>query len=230
MRAPYLNQVRITGELGNRLKSIIYDVSEEFDVQGNTKHRPVPHITLFGPYNTSEGYEAKTRVQELYSDFDVVPFRISGFDAFGHNDVVCANVIPSKELRALRRQISSKLRPISYNYPEHDLDYWYDFHVTIAFKDVGSRQESILEYLQDNYELQVDSYAKRITSLRGRDMMWEWELPQGKELRPDEATQSLETTDRALRELKSPDDHADLAPKPGPLGRIKSRIDRKLPL
>lgn len=229
MAAPYLNEIRTGGELKQRLREITYDVANEFGVRGAIDPRPVPHITLFGPYNTDEGLQAKRIVKDVLSDYDIVPYRIDGFGRFKQNNVIYAKVIPSPELRDLRRELSRRLRPISYNYQPYDSNYFYDFHITIAYKDVTDEFDDIWDYVNNEYNLRFDEYAIRVTSLRRRDMMWEYDLVQGQELRPDEATssESWERTIKLLNEQKSASDHERLVPKPNAPTRFVKAVTAK---
>lgn len=74
----YLNEIRL-GKEKAFVKNIIQDVRKESDL--SSYKRPVPHITLFGPYNTRQGSEAKRRTQQVLSNYRVVPVRVCGFDS-----------------------------------------------------------------------------------------------------------------------------------------------------
>lgn len=227
MAAPYLNEIRTGGEVKQRLREIAYDVANEFGVRGAVDPRPVPHITLFGPYNTDKGRQAKRIVKNVLSDYGIVPYRIDGFERFKQNKVIYAKVVPSPELRNLRRELSRRLRPITYNYQPYDSDYFYRFHITIAYKDVTDEFDDIWAYVNEQYDLRFNEYATRVTSLRRRDMMWEYDLLQSQELRPAEATsaRSWDRTIELLNEQQSPGDHDRLAPKPtAPTRLAKSAI------
>lgn len=217
MAAPYLVEVRTGGELKHCLRDIINNIADQFNVHAVAKPRAVPHITLFGPYNTNRGNEVKERLLNVYQEYDIVPYRVDGFDCFEENNVVYANVVPSRELQDLRRDISRELRPITYNVRPWDEDYFYDFHITVAFKDVGDKFEDIFAYVNDEYNPQFDEYATRITSLRRGDMMWEYDLLQDEILSSKEATsaKSWENTIELLEKQSSDNDYSQLAPKPG---------------
>lgn len=227
MAAPFLIEIRTGGDLKEYFRDIIYELQREFGVSGAARPRAVPHITMFGPYDTNQGRTVKRALLDIFEDFDSVPYRVDGFGAFRRNRVIFARVIPSEELRELRREIVRRLRPITYNYQSHDLADWYDFHITLAYKDVGDEFRAILNYLTGEYDPSFDAYATRITSLRRRSMMWEYDLPRGKVLSQGEATSraSWERTMAALEDLKHPDDHAMLAPKPGLFKRICSKFN-----
>jgi 2'-5' RNA ligase len=230
MGGPYLIGVRTGGELKRRLRDVIRDVADEFGVRGAVDPQPVPHVTLFGPYDTDRGSEVKDRLLTVFEEFDIVPYRIDGVGTFPETGVVYARVVPSPELRELRRSVSRKLRPVCEGYPDYDSEYHYEFHVTVAFRDVGSQFEDIRRYVRDQYALRADAYATRITSLRGRSMLWEYDLPRGEVLDPETATtaDSWRETERALDQLSSSNDHDELTPSPGrvrrTLGGWKARL------
>jgi hypothetical protein len=144
----------------------------------------------------------KRTLIDVLDDFDVVPYRVSGFDTFEDNRVIYANVIPSPEFRALRRRISRELRPLTSKYPDHDTDFYASPHITVAFRDVGEQFQEILEYVNREYDPQFEEYATRITSLRRGNMLWEYDLPTGKVLTADEAT-SAEAEERTMGVLET---------------------------
>lgn len=229
MSAPYLLEVRTGGDTKARIREIVHDVANGFKVRAAAEPRPVPHITLFGPYDTDEGYEVKDTLIDVFENYDVVPYRIDGFDHFG-DDVVYAKVLPSPELRQLRRELSSRLRPITYDYPEHDTDFYYEFHITIA-KQIDGKFEDILQYLNREYTLQSNEYATRVASLEKRRMMYEYDLLRDEVLSQQQATSasSWEKTTEALRKKATPNDHEALSPKPdSALLRYKEMLVSKI--
>ena len=200
MTPPFLLQIRTGGEIKSSLKGIIRDVNNRFEVRRSGSRRDVPHATLFGPYDTNQGAQVKQSVQEVLSRYHLVPYRISGFDRFEKKNVIFADVEPSSELRSLRRDLSENLRPITHDQRPWDGNFCYDFHITIAKAESTSEFEKIWEYVTDNYNPDFDTYAKRVTSLRGREMMWEWDVPRSEELRQADAT-SEHTWEQTLAEL-----------------------------
>lgn len=222
MAAPYLLEVRTGADLKEYFRKIIYEIEDEFGVKGAAQPRAVPHITLFGPYNTKQGKTVKRALLDIFEDFEAVPYRVEGFDTFRDNNVIYARVVPSQELRDLRREIARRLEPITFNTQPHDAADWYDFHITLAYKDVGDQFRPILNYLEERYTPSFDAYATRVTSLRRRDMLWEYDLPRGELMGRDEATtrSSWEATMSKLEQLKEPDDHENLATKPGFFRRL----------
>ena len=230
MSAPYLVEIRTGGDTKARLRDIIHDVANRFDVRAVAEPRAVPHITLFGSYDTNKGYEVKQTIVEVLEGYDVVPYKIDGFDHFG-NDVVYAKIVPSPELRQLRRELSSELRTLCYNYRSHNSDFYHDFHITVAFKDMDKKFDDIMEYVNQRYNLQREEYATRITNLERRSMMWEYDVVRGEVLSKQEATSadSWRKTEETLQRTASQNDHEVLSPKPNSaLRRYKEMAKSKL--
>lgn len=215
MAAPYIIEIRTGGQIKNNLREIIYDVAETFDVSGAAEPRAVPHITLYGPYNTNNGRQVKRTLTDIYHQYNIVPYVVDGFGYF-RDDVIYAKVVPSPELRSLRREVQTQLNPLTYNERSHDSNYYYDFHITIAFKDIGRKFDEIWDYVNNHYAPHYEEYALRLTSLRRRDMMWEYDLLQDAILLQDEATsaKSWQRTEELLDEQSSADDHEELNKKP----------------
>ena len=224
MSGRYLIEVRTGGHLKQRLREIMHDVADEFGVRGTVDPRAVPHISLFGPYDTNNGPEVKHRLTDIFEEFNSVPYRVDGFGSFPDTKVVYANVVPSPELRSLRRSISRQLRPICESYPSYDQDWFYKFHITIAFRDVGEQFNDIRQYVRGQYNPQFDAYATRVSNLDGRSMLWEYDVPRGEVLNPDTATtaEAWQRTEQALERHRSSNDHDDLAPSPNSIERTFS--------
>jgi len=231
MSAPYLVEVRTGGDTKAKLREIIYDVADRFNVSAAAKPRAVPHITLFGPYNTDNGREVKQTLIDVFEGYDVVPYKIDGFDSF-RDDVVYVKVVPSPELRQLRRELLSELRPLCYNYRPHDSNFYHDFHITVAFRDIDGKFDDIIEYVSHEYDLQREEYVTRITNLSKGNMMWEYDFVRDEMLSQQQATSasSWEKTTEALRKKATPNDHEALSPKPdSALLRYKEMLVSKIP-
>jgi 2'-5' RNA ligase len=180
----YLAEVRLGNEKAH-FRGIIHDVRERFRLLSSK--RPVPHVTLFGPYDTNQGYKVKRRTQDVLSNYRLVPYRVTGFDCFQDAGVVYADVEPSDELRRLRADLVDALKPVTSDHRPWDFESRYDYHITIAM-NIQSKQSRVLDYLRREYQMDMRFYAKRITALDNREMMWEWDVPRRTELSSEEAT------------------------------------------
>jgi len=226
MGRSYRNQIRLGEPLRTEVQKIKEDVAETFGVQAALREHSTPSISLLGPYNSRRPEKLKETTRETLAAFDVVPFRVTGFGHFDER-VVYATVVPSPKLFALREQLATDLRPVAYNL-EDDSEGFEQFHITIAYKDIERQFDDIWSFVTENYELQREAYATRVTTLERRRMVWEWDLPRGVELRQREATTdaSWRRTRAALGEQTMEFDHdfEDPNEQSGLLRRATTRL------
>lgn len=221
MSAPYRHEIRLGGEIAAEIRELGEDVAEEFGVRTTAREQSDPHVPLFGPFDTDEQQAVKRRTQAVLDGHEVVPFRIEGFGRFG-TDVLYADVVPSPALHDLRRELTQQLRPVTHNFRPRDTEVYYEFHVPIATGVAGDQFDRLREHVEEHHDLRSDEYALRVSAVRGSDMLWEWDLPRGIELRPTEATAraSWLQTERALEPLADGADHEFDPPEPGVLERL----------
>jgi|GEM_PF-2439533 len=212
MTASYLVEIRTGGQTKSELRTLIGDVEAEFAADGPRSH-VVPHVPLFGRYETNQGSAVKEALVDILSEFDVVPYTVSGFGAFD-DGTVYADVTPSLELVTLRRQISQALQPVTFGYPSHDSGNSFRFHVPVIRGErlADADTEAVLDSLEERYEPNIDEYATRITDLRGNEMLWEYDLLQDRVLDHEEATSrgSWQRTETLLDERAMASDHQKL--------------------
>lgn len=221
----YLTEVRLGKEKAH-FREMIHDVRDRFGL--SLSKRPVPHVTLFGPYNTNRGYKVKRRTQDVLSNYQLVPYRVTGFDCFQDAGVVYADVEPSAELRQLRADLVDALKPVTSDHRPWDFKTRYDYHITIAM-NIQGKQSRVLDYLRNEYELDIMLYAKRITALDSREMMWEWDVPRCTELSHKEATSrtSWQKTTFKLNELSGrAGDGGDASNADGAVSSFKEIVGR----
>lgn len=220
----YLLQVRPPPDIKEKLRNMIYDLAETFDSPEITEPRPVPHITLFGPYDTEQGNECKKRLVEALQNIDPPKYKISGFGMFEHSNVVYANIQPSTAFREMRRSLFLKQAPLSSGYQDHDCDYEYEYHITIANVKKTNLARSMLEYLRDQYSYEEEVYATRVSALDGRSMMYEFDIPRKTLLSQKKAvsSESWKKTKQALQKTAENEGAANQHSRPtGMLRRSK---------
>lgn len=109
----YLVQIRILGNAKVYLKDLIYDISKKFDVDGVTRKRPVPHISLAGPLSTDDEERLVREVFDVVKKYDMVGYSLDGFGKFSKflflKRVIFVNIEPSKDLEEMRKEISQRL-------------------------------------------------------------------------------------------------------------------------
>ena len=168
------------------LKSLIHEVARKFRVKGAIKPRPVPHMTLYGPSETSNIQRVFAAIERVGKKYALVPFKVEGFDWRDgkKGKVIAARINASPELKNLRKELARELSKISTpdRYDTQD-SYW--FHTTIAFKDINPKFSKIWRYLMAKQQPQLDQHLVRITILgKGRKIIREYDLVLNKWLNP----------------------------------------------
>lgn len=212
MGANYLIEIRLGGEVKQYLRDIIHDVADEFGVQGAVRHRPVPHITLYGPFSTDDYGPVLSAIRTTAESYTKLPFRVEGFNHFD-NRVIYADIATSPELRQFRRELANALLDVTYTHAyERDTKHTYYFHTTVAFRDIEDQFSRIWRYVNREYDMTFNEYALRVTFLRGGNMIKEYDVLRDTFLNHQQATSrsSWELTMEQLSEVQSSDDHEHL--------------------
>ena len=154
------------------LKSLIGEVASKFRVKGALKYRPVPHMSLYGPFQTTEFRDVFSRIEKVAKRYTLVPFAVYGFDRHNgkNGKVIAAGITASPELKSLRRELANELNKIvekDDRQPwDNESDYW--FHTTIAMKDIDRQFEAIWHYINKKEKPHINQHLVRITVLNRR--------------------------------------------------------------
>ena len=177
----YLIEFRFSGYAKKYLKELIYGVSRKFNVRGVTRHRTVPHISLVGPFYTTQERRLVSEFARIVSNYELVGFKIKGFGKFGNwlfgNRVIYVNIEPSKELGEMRRELSKSLQDFCKLKP-YDYKSDFHFHATIAFKDISGNAGDILKHLKSLPEPDINQYLLRVTIIKNKKILCEYDLMQ----------------------------------------------------
>ncbi len=186
----YLIEFRFSGKARDYLENLIYDISEKFQVSGAIRKKPIPHISLAGPLYTDDEKRLVKEVIDIVKKYDMVRFSMDGFGKFSKlyflNRVVYANIDPSKELEEIRRNISKRLEGFC-KMQDHDYKDDFDFHATIAFKDINWKFGEIWKYLQKLDPPKIDQILLRVTIIKNRVILCEYDLILRRILNRDQA-------------------------------------------
>ena len=121
MIKPYLIEIRMMGPPKHMARDLIYDIHKKFRVRGAVKHRPVPHMSLFGPFGCKSLRDVIHTIGEVGSEFSELPYDIDGFDYFeikkkflfittsSRKNVIYLKIKPSDELKEFRHKLAKKL-------------------------------------------------------------------------------------------------------------------------
>ena len=173
----YLIQFRFHGYAKRYLKRSIFEVARRFHVKGVTRKRPVPHISLAGPFETRDIERVITDVESVAKNYNLVNFKLKGFRYFNNPEgkVIYADIKPSKELEELRWELAKRLMKY-VELKEGDKNKKFAFHATIAFKDIDRKFSDIWRYLKSKEEPNINQYLLRITILRNGKILYEFDL------------------------------------------------------
>lgn len=189
MERPFLIEVRLMGETKHIARRLVYDIYHKFHVRGSVLHRPVPHVSLFGPFGCKSLREVIHCIGEVGSKYTELGYSLDGFDYFeskkkflfittsSRKNVIFLKIKPSEELKEFRYELAKKLLKITDTVDfDHDSKDKFAFHTTLAMKDIDRKFENIWEYLK-NYEIKSTGVCYRITLLKTGKILYEYELP-----------------------------------------------------
>jgi 2'-5' RNA ligase len=173
----YLIEFRFHGYAKRYLKGAIFEVARRFHVRAVTRKRPVPHISLAGPFETRDIKRVIMDVKSVAKNYDLVNFKLKGFGYFNNPNgkVIYADIEPSKELEELRWELAQRLMKYA-ELKEWDRKKNFSFHATIAFKDIDRKFSDIWRYLQNIEIPNINQYLLRIAILRNGKILYEYDL------------------------------------------------------
>jgi len=137
---------------------------------------------MYGPFTTTNYKKIATSVESIAKNYDLVSFKVKGFNYFNNekNKVIYLDIEPSQELKNLRYHLAQKLIKVSKSKSVQDKKNRDDFsfHATVAFKDIDKKINKIWSYLKKKEEPNINQHLLRITILKGRKILYEYDLMQ----------------------------------------------------
>ena len=117
-----------------------------------------------------------SEVVNVGREFSLVPFIVKGFDYFDkEHKVIYLDVNPSAELKKLRQELGQRLGKISDS-QQWDNRKYFQFHSTVAFRDIDRKFSKIWEYIKEKEEPNIKQHLLRITILKGKRILYEYDL------------------------------------------------------
>ena len=193
MDRPFLIEIRIRGDINDLCKKLIFDIYRKFRVSGMVRKRPVPHITLFGPFSCRSMKDVIQAIKVTGKDYSKLEYQVKGFDYFelkkkflfittsSRKNVIYLKVNPSDELAEFRSKLAQKLLKITDS-SNIDSDSEFHFHATLAMKDIDRKFDDIWEYLK-RYDIAKYGVSYRVTLLKKGKIVCEYDFHEGKVLR-----------------------------------------------
>jgi 2'-5' RNA ligase len=189
MDRPYLIEIRLMGESKHLARQLIYDIHRKFRVMGQVRKRPVPHVTLFGPFGTRNIRQVIRDIREVGAEYSELEYGIDGFDYFelkkkflfittsSKKNVIYLKIVPSENLKDFRHKLAKKLLKFTDAVnASHDSKEKFKFHATVAMKDIDRKFDRIWDYLK-GYDIKTKGMCYRITLLKEGKIMYEYDFP-----------------------------------------------------
>ena len=154
---PYLMECRLYDDVKHEARDLIHDVARRFGVRGAVRHRPVPHVTLFGPFGTRNIGKVKGIMADVGPSYGKLRYELDGFGyfeksiwrVFKQKRVIYMKIRPSEEMAQFRRALAERLFRVCRVKEERvDRIDGFVFHSTIAINDIAARFDDIWEYLE----------------------------------------------------------------------------------
>lgn len=190
----YLIEFRFRGYAKRYIKETIYEVGRRFRVKGVIKRKVVPHITLFGPFATSDENGVVSTFLSVCKRHRLLPFKLRGFGSFDDR-VIYADIVPSGELKTFRKELAEELKKLRKFFifsrvktrGISDYEKHYPFHATIAFKDIQKKFNVISQYLKNKEAPHMEQKVLRATLLKKGRILYEYDFLQRRLLTRKEA-------------------------------------------
>jgi len=168
----YLIEFRFFGAAKYEFKRLIKEVNRIFRVRS---HRPVPHISLAGPFYTRDEKKLISDFEELCAKQPIMTFNVKGFGTFEENRVVFINIEPDKNLDNFRWELSKRLRDYC-NLRPYDLGREFSFHSTIAMKLRRDKFDKVKEYIKTKPEPEFTHCVMRVTLIKNSKILREYDF------------------------------------------------------
>ncbi len=188
MSGEYLIEIRIRGDIRDLCKKLIYDIFYKFRVSNVASKRPVPHISLFGPFDCKSIKPVIHEIKKTGKNYTKLEYKVSGFDYFElkkkflfittstKKNVLYLKIEASEDLKEFRHSLSKKLLKITKSVNiDNDSKEDFKFHATIAMRDIDRKFDRIWDYLK-KYKIHKNGTSYRITLLRKGRIVCEYDL------------------------------------------------------
>ncbi|MBU0459462.1 MAG: 2'-5' RNA ligase family protein [Nanoarchaeota archaeon] len=169
----YLIEFRFFGKAKWEMKELIKEVNRKFNLF--QKYRPVPHISLVGPFTTNNPRKLVSDFKAICEKQELMRFTVEGFGAFENNGVLFININPDNKLDKFRWELSKTLQ--SYcNLRQYDYERKFEYHSTVAMKLSPHKFKSVKKYIDRKEKPNFKHYLMRVTLIRNQKIMYEYDF------------------------------------------------------
>ena len=186
-------EIRVGGQQNEALRHLVKVIEKNFGAKNKFRH--VPHVTIIATLSTSNQRDLIDAVRNVAKDYDLVSFRLVGFDEFPGR-AIYARVLPSYELREMQQKLVKSLGRFC-ELKAFDMKETFKPHATLCLDtdlpektEVGIKRkfDKILEFLESWKLLDHRQHALRVSVIgEDRKIVCEYDLMLRRMLSRDEA-------------------------------------------
>lgn len=192
----YLIDIRLMGPVKNRIGRLSRELQEKFRLG---KNLVVPHITLAGPFGTSDENRLIADFSRVCTVQTEMPrYDVGGYGFFPDTRVIYVSILPDETLRQFRYALAQTIRPYC-SLRSYDLDSAEDFqfHATLAMKLDWLTFYRIKWHFKNQEPVVYRHHPIRVTLLKNSRILCEYDFVQGRMLTRSQAeSQATRVRDR----------------------------------
>jgi 2'-5' RNA ligase len=177
----YLIDIRMMGSVKHQIRTLSNHLAEKFSLGDK---RVIPHITLAGPFSTSDENKLIGDFTRICTNQKKIPkYEVGGYGFFDDSKVVFVTITPDENLKQFRYQLSRTISPYC-SLRSYDLDSADDFrfHATLAMKLDWLTFRRIKWYFRKQEPVIYRHHPIRATLLRNTRILCEYDFVQNRML------------------------------------------------
>jgi calcineurin-like phosphoesterase family protein/2'-5' RNA ligase len=136
----------------------------------------MPHITLAGPFITSDEKRLKFDFWKLCSSQKVMLYEADVFGSFDDTQVVKININPDEKLDKFRWELSKTFCEYCTFLKSYDRERSFNFHATVAKPRSRFKFEVIRRYIKTEHKPRFTHVVMRITLLKNGLILGEYDF------------------------------------------------------
>jgi len=173
----YLIDIRLMGPVKHQIRTLSDQVAEKFNPGDK---RIIPHITLVGPFSTTDEQKLVGDFTWICSNQKTIPrYDVGGFGFFDDSKAVFVTITPDENLKQFRYQLAQALSPYcSLRDYDRDSADEFRFHATLAMKLDWLTFQRIKWHFRRQEPVIYRHHPIRATLLRNTKILCEFDFVQ----------------------------------------------------
>lgn len=186
---PYAIQFRMRGKPRDIIREKAFEIYKQFGLGSAINRRFVPHVLLFGPFQTNSIPDVVRVISEIGSGYEAMYYQMNGYisvDKYSgtfltlkkRKKALAVKITPSEEVVKLRKEISNRLlditKPANRRTEKSDE---YKFYAKITQGEIDAKFGEIWDFLKTQ-PVSLPGMFYRITLLGYNRIVYEYDLVQ----------------------------------------------------